>query len=136
MTAEKKKSGTGYGSSLLGLIGWGIPLAVAVAAGVYLEGKLQTDDIRRTARARDDIRALTAALLAERPDGKAMPETQEGLQALVTDGTLPQVPNDPWGRPYQYRNPGTVRSWDLYSLGADGIESKDDVVSWNLYGGR
>jgi general secretion pathway protein G len=46
------------------------------------------------------------------------------------------VPNDPWGRPYQYLNPGVRGEIDVFSLGADGqaggsgVES--DIGSWAL----
>ena len=38
---------------------------------------------------------------------------------------------DPWGREFMYKHPGEhgVRP-DLKSLGPDGQESGDDVVSW------
>lgn len=123
-------------ASLIGVLGWLIPLGVAVASACWLGTHGSTDEIRRNARARDDIRAIGAALLAPRNDGKGMPNTGQGLQALVIDGILPRIPDDPWGRPYQYRNPGTAHAWELYSLGPDGQESADDIVSWNLYGGR
>jgi len=53
------------------------------------------------------------------------------LQALVTPpaaagsssarpGYIKKLPNDPWGRPYQYANPGRNGAFDVYSLGADG----------------
>lgn len=123
-------------TSLIGVLGWLVPLGVAVASGYWLNAHGTTDDIRRNARARDHIRAIGAALLAPRDDGKGMPSTEQGLQALVADGILPRIPDDPWGRPYQYRNPGSVQAWELYSFGADVQESADDIVSWNLYGGR
>lgn len=43
------------------------------------------------------------------------------------------VPKDPWGRAYQYACPGSHRplTFDLYSLGADGVPSTDDVVNWS-----
>lgn len=118
--------------SLLGLLGWLLPLLVAIATGLWLASRQPDEDSRRTARARDDIRALTAALLA--PGG--LPDSRDGLARLVADGRLPTIPLDPWGRPYRYLHPGNVRVWELYSLGADGVESADDIVSWNLYGGR
>lgn len=127
---------TRFRASLIGILGWLIPLLVALAAGYWLHATRSSDDMHRNARARDDIRAIGAALLAPRSDGKTLPGTAQGLVSLVADGILPHIPDDPWGQPYQYRNPGTVHSWELYSLGADGKESTDDIVSWNLYGGR
>ncbi|MBW3566742.1 MAG: type II secretion system protein GspG, partial [Proteobacteria bacterium] len=47
---------------------------------------------------------------------------------------LDKLPNDPWGRPYQYANPGVKGEIDVYSLGADGVvggEGKNaEVGSW------
>jgi general secretion pathway protein G len=40
---------------------------------------------------------------------------------------------DPWGRRFQYRFPGVHNKggYDLYSLGADGIEdTEDDIKNW------
>lgn len=122
--------------SLIGLLGWLLPLAVAIAVVFWLNAGRQSDHMRQVAKARDEIRAISAALIAPRPDGLRMPDGKQGLSALVDEGSLPHIPLDPWGRAYQYRNPGTVRAWELYSLGPDGIESADDVVGWNLYGGR
>jgi general secretion pathway protein G len=31
------------------------------------------------------------------------------------------VPNDPWGRPYVYRSPGTRGDFDVVSFGKDGV---------------
>jgi general secretion pathway protein G len=77
------------------------------------------------------IENIGAALDLFRLDIGRYPTTQEGLAALAAPpGGLDQwrgpyvkggVPLDPWGRPYQYRMPGTNgRSYDLISLGADG----------------
>lgn len=44
-----------------------------------------------------------------------------------------EVPLDPWGRQYQYANPGkhNTDSYDLWSLGPDGAEgTDDDVGNW------
>lgn len=67
-----------------------------------------------------------------------LPTGSEGLEALLT---APQDVEDkwagpylkqseildPWGRPYVYIEPGTVNvgSYDLISLGADGVEGGD-----------
>lgn len=122
--------------SFLALAGWGLPLLATIATSVVILNGHPGEDTRRTARARDDIRALTAALIMPREDGNRMPTTAEGLAALVEAGAIPRLPDDPWGRPYQFRNPGTASAFELFSLGPDGVESRDDIVSWNLYGGR
>ena len=47
---------------------------------------------------------------------------------------LEKLPNDPWGHPYQYANPGVKGDIDVYSFGADGRaggEGRDaDIGSW------
>ena len=44
------------------------------------------------------------------------------------------VPRDPWERDYRYRVPGEHGPYDLYSLGADGLEGGDgknaDILGW------
>ncbi len=70
------------------------------------------------------------------------PSTEEGLKALLTPPAgkearwkgpyVEQLPDDPWGNPYQYRFPGTKHKggYDLWSYGADGVESADDIGNW------
>jgi general secretion pathway protein G len=44
------------------------------------------------------------------------------------------VPNDPWGNPYQYRQPGEHGEFDLFSFGKDGqpggTGEAADVQNW------
>jgi len=83
--------------------------------------------------------------LLYRLDNQRYPSGEQGLQALVAKPTaapvpanwkpyLEKLPNDPWGRAYQYVNPGVKGSVDVFSFGADGQsggEGKDaDVGSW------
>lgn len=73
------------------------------------------------------------------------PTTEQGLNALLAAPAgagqrwkgpyIKEAPVDPWGNPYQYRFPGTKnisgsRSYDIWSLGADGVESGDDIGNW------
>lgn len=122
-----------HSSRLLPALAWGLPALLAVVSGLWLTAQQPTEQDRRLARARDDIRMLRMALL--RTEG-GLPPTQTGLGALIERGALAQLPLDPWGRPYLYRHPGREYSFDLLSLGPDGRESADDIVHWNLYGGR
>lgn len=133
MSAKTAKSGS---VSFIEASVWGLSLLVGVSIALILHNRQVTDEIRLLSKAREMILALNSALLAPRPGDRPMPTTAEGLRALVADGTLTHIPDDPWGRPYVYLNPGRERGYDLLSLGPDGVESGDDVVLWNLYGGR
>lgn len=76
------------------------------------------------------IRALEDALDQYRLDVGRYPSSEQGLAALMSQPTgesrwqgpylKKAVPNDPWGSPYQYSNPGQHGEFDLYSLGKDG----------------
>lgn len=123
-------------TSLLEVLAWLIPLLATLAIGSHAYALRPDEAVDKLARARDELRAINTALLMERPAGQPMPDTASGLPALVADGTLPHIPLDPWGHAYQYRHPGKERAYELFSFGPDGVESKDDVVAWNLYGGR
>jgi general secretion pathway protein G len=96
----------------------------------------------KTARAQID--ALEKALDQYRIDTGRYPSTEQGLAALNTkpadearwDGPYLKktVPNDPWGKPYQYRSPGEHGEVDIFSFGRDGAPggSADgaDIVNW------
>lgn len=104
----------------------------------------RADDARVTA-ARTDVSQLMQALKLYKLDNQRYPSSEQGLQALVTKptaGTVPvnwkvyidKLPADPWGRQYQYLNPGVKGEIDVFSFGADGQpggEGRDaDVGSW------
>jgi general secretion pathway protein G len=94
--------------------------------------------------AKAQVEMFGQALDQFRLDVGRYPTTQEGLNALVQNtgaenwqgpylkkGT---VPNDPWGKPYQYVSPGNNGEYDLFSYGRDGAQGGEgedkDVVSW------
>jgi general secretion pathway protein G len=74
------------------------------------------------------------------------PTTEEGLEALVKAPSgedkkwkgpyIQLLRPDPWGNPYQYRQPGIHRtaSYDLWSRGADGVDGGEgdgaDIGNW------
>ena len=45
------------------------------------------------------------------------------------------IPNDPWGNPFIYRQPGRSGGYEILSYGADGREGGDgenqDILSWD-----
>lgn len=98
----------------------------------------------KTASAKAQIELLGQALDQYRLDVGQYPTTEQGLQSLVTNPGVQKwegpylkksaVPQDPWGKPYQYQSPGTHGDYDLFSYGRDGSpggEGEDqDITSW------
>jgi general secretion pathway protein G len=93
--------------------------------------------------AKAQIELLEQGLDQLRLDTGRYPTTQEGLSVLATNQNIENwdgpylkkgLPNDPWGKPYNYQCPGTHGEYDLFSYGRDGAiggEGEDkDVVSW------
>lgn len=70
------------------------------------------------------------------------PTNEEGLAMLtrksdkMSEPLLMQEPKDPWGRPYQYNQPGRERPYEIVCYGADGREGGEgadaDLASWTL----
>ncbi|PWW43656.1 type II secretion system major pseudopilin GspG [Melaminivora alkalimesophila] len=118
---------------------------IGVLAALIVPNVLDRADDARSTAARTDITNIMQALKLYRLDNQRYPTAEQGLQALVakpTAGPIPnhwrpyleKLPNDPWGRPYQYLNPGIRGEVDVMSFGADGQpggEGKDaDIGSW------
>ncbi len=118
---------------------------IGVLAALIVPNVLDRADDARATAARTDVNNLMQALKLYRLDNQRYPAGDQGLSALVvrpTAGAIPpnwkpyleKLPNDPWGRPYQYLNPGVKGEIDVMSFGADGQpggEGKNaDVGSW------
>jgi general secretion pathway protein G len=118
---------------------------IGVLAALIVPNMLDRADDARVTAARTDVNNLMQALKLYRLDNLRYPSSEQGLQALVakpTSGAIPpnwrayldKLPADPWGKPYQYANPGLKGEIDVYSFGADGVvggEGKNaDVGSW------
>ena len=90
------------------------------------------------------IDALGKSLDQYRLDVGHYPNSEQGLAALFTkptneakwDGPYLQknLPNDPWGNPYVYKQPGEHGEYDLLSYGKDGQVGGSgeaaDITSW------
>jgi general secretion pathway protein G len=101
----------------------------------------------RTIAAKQDLSTIMQALKLYRLDNGVYPTQEQGLQALLSKpmippipqnwhdgGYLERLPNDPWGNPYQYLNPGIHGQFDVYSYGMDvkaGDRNPSDAIgSW------
>ncbi len=118
---------------------------IGVLAALIVPNVLERADDARVTAARTDLTNIMQALKLYRLDNQRYPTAEQGLQSLIakpSSGPVPnnwklyleKLPNDPWGRPYQYLNPGIKGEIDVMSFGADGQsggEGKDaDVGSW------
>jgi general secretion pathway protein G len=118
---------------------------IGVLAALIVPNVLSRADEARVTAAKTDVNNLMQALKLYRLDNQRYPSAEQGLQALVAKPSagpapanwkpyLEKLPNDPWGHPYQYVNPGVKGEVDVFSFGADGRsggEGNDaDVGSW------
>ena len=118
---------------------------IGVLAALIVPNVLNRADDARITAARTDVNNLMQALKLYRLDNQQYPSAEQGLAALVSKPTVGPAPgnwkpyidklsNDPWGRPYQYMNPGLKGEVDVLSFGADGQaggEGKNaDIGSW------
>ena len=118
---------------------------LGVLAALIVPNVLGRADDARAMAARTDVGNLVQALKLYKLDNLRYPTPEPGLQALVARPStepvptqwrayLDKLPNDPWGRPYQYLNPGIKGEVDVMSFGADGRSGGDgpnaDIGSW------
>lgn len=118
---------------------------IGVLAALIVPNVLNRADDARVTAARTDVNNLMQALKLYKLDNQRFPSGEQSLQSLVARpsvGSAPpnwkpyldKLPNDPWGRPYQYANPGIKGEIDIYSFGADGVaggEGNDaEIGSW------
>ena len=108
---------------------------------------IPTIDTAKVDKAKADVAMLEQAVEMYRLGTQSYPTSSDGLQALITapsslarpelyqrGGYVKRLPNDPWGRPYVYAQPGNHGPFDIYSLGADGAPGGEadnaDVGNW------
>jgi general secretion pathway protein G len=121
-----------------------VVVILGILAAILVPKVMDRPDQARITKARQDIRALEAALNLYRLDNYVYPTTDQGLEALVEEPSSPEPPNwksggyvdrlpmDPWKQPYQFLSPGSRGTIDIYSLGPDQQPSDDDIGNWSL----
>jgi general secretion pathway protein G len=124
-----------------------VVVILGILAAIVVPRVMDRPDAARITKARQDIRALESALNLYKLDNFVYPNTDQGLEALVSQPSgspeprnwkryMDRLPKDPWGNDYQYLAPGTQGDVDIFSLGADGQpggdESRADIGNWNL----
>ncbi|WP_137937209.1 type II secretion system major pseudopilin GspG [Chitinivorax sp. B] len=120
---------------------------LGVLAALVVPKVMERPGQARVVAAKHDIGAIVQALKLYKLDNTTYPTTEQGLKALVqkpttnpipnnwkTGGYLDKLPQDPWGRDYQYLSPGLHGDIDVFSYGEDGAAGGEgvdaDVGSW------
>jgi general secretion pathway protein G len=145
MTERSTKAMNAHGFTLVEIMV--VIVILGVLAALIVPRVVGRADEARAVAAKQDIAAIMQALKLYRLDNARYPSSEQGLQALVTKPTadpqppnwksyLDRLPKDPWGRPYQYLNPGVHGEIDVFTLGADGQAGGNgpdaDIGSWDL----
>jgi len=124
-------------------------VAISLLAALVAPNVFRHVGTAKEATARSQIEMLGAALDAYRLDNGRYPTSAQGLDALWAEPILEprprnwrgpylrkKVPEDPWGKAYDYGSPGQANpnGYDLLSLGSDGAPGGEgeaaDVTSW------
>ena len=125
---------------IFGIVG---VVAVAVLVGMFIFAMLHPGCTETgSTGALADISTLGTNIVRYRTMAGVIPSQAQGLEALAKKPTGNPVPKtwhkltdettliDPWGHPYQYRNPGkrNPSGYDIYSLGPDGVDGTPDDI--------
>ena len=117
---------------------------IGLLATVVVLNVLPAQDKATVQKVRTDISVLSQALELYKLDMNTYPESLEYLTTPPSGesdaryqpgGYIKFLPRDPWNKDYLYAFPGENGPYDIWSLGADGLEGGEgvnaDVTSWN-----
>ena len=121
-----------------------VVVILGILAAILVPKVMDRPDQARKIKAKQDIRALEAALNLYKLDNFVYPTTDQELEALLERPSSPEPPNwkdggyldrlpkDPWNQDYLYLSPGENGAIDVFSMGADQQPSDDDIGNWGL----
>jgi len=124
-----------------------VVVILGILAALIAPNVINRIDDAQSVKIKQDLRTIESALKLYRLDNFRYPDTEAGLEALVTPpqdpnahwpagGYLDRLPKDPWDRPYQYLYPGNQGEFDIYTLGRDGQPGGEgldaDIGNWTL----
>lgn len=129
----KKKTNKMMGFTLIEVLV--VVVILGILAAIVVPNIMNKPDKAKLTKVKADIRAIESALNMYRLDKHNYPQTDQGLEALVSE-YLTRMPKDPWSREYLYLSPGSHGVIDIYSLGRDGQtggEGSDmDIGNWEI----
>jgi general secretion pathway protein G len=123
-----------------------VVIILSILAALIIPEVMGSKDDAKISKAKADVSELENAVERFSLHMDRRPTTEEGLKALTVapadaEGKwrgpyIKLLQNDPWGNPYQYRNPGShnTSGVDIWSRGSDGADGGDgtaaDVGNW------
>ncbi len=123
-----------------------VVVILGILAATIIPQFIGTKQEAKVSAAKANIAELEAALERFNIHVDRYPTTDEGLSVLVERPSsddkkwrgpyIKLLRPDPWGNPYQYRNPGVHHpsNFDLWSRGADGVDGGEgdgaDIGNW------
>ncbi len=123
-----------------------VVVILGILAATIIPQFIGTTHDAKVSTAKANIAELESALERFNIHMDRHPTTEEGLKVLVEPPSgddkkwrgpyVKLLRPDPWGNPYQYRNPGVRRKsgFDLWSRGADGADGGEgdgaDIGNW------
>lgn len=124
-----------------------VVVIMGMLMGVLAVGITSQLDKARVQTTRGQITRIEQSLEFYQLDNARYPNADQGLDALINKPSATPVPRnynpagyikvdalrDPWGQPFEYRIPGThnPHSFDIWSIGPDGVEGGDDIGNWS-----
>lgn len=124
-----------------------VVVILGILAAIIVPKVMSRPDEAKITKVKADIENIESALELYKLDNGFYPTTDQGLSALVNEpttdpqptnwhGYLKQEAKDPWGRPYQYQNPGEHGEIDIFTNGANGQPGGTGINAtmgnWNI----
>jgi general secretion pathway protein G len=140
--AIRQRQRTDQGFTLLELLV--VLLIIALLAGYVGPKVLSYSDRAKVQAAQAQMKSLGDAVVKYRLDNGHYPTAEQGLDALVKRPSnepswhgpylAKDVPNDPWGRAYEYHVPGRDSEAEIVSLGQNGKSGGEGYDADLVYG--
>ncbi len=128
-----------------------VVIILGILAAIIAPRLIGRTDDAKVAQAKIQIKNFETALKLFRMDNGFYPSTEQGLEALIKEPEIGQIPKhfrkggylekrgispDPWDNAYVYISPGTDNDYDIISYGADGAPGGEgydaDITNWDL----